>query len=86
MSLMVQVSWTPRGAFEQREALPGVGEALKREIAGLGLLEQLWLRGFDGAAYLSFTLLYGSLGIPGGELSKRLAIFWPIWVVPLGVQ
>jgi hypothetical protein len=34
-------------AFELRVALPGVGEALKREIAGLGLVDRLLLWGFE---------------------------------------
>ena len=47
-STLVQVSRTPRAAFEWRGTLPGVGEALKREIAGLVLVGQLWLWGFEG--------------------------------------
>ena len=34
---MVQVSRTPLAKFEWCATLPGVGEALKREIAGLVL-------------------------------------------------
>jgi len=36
--------------------LPGVGEALKREIAGLSLVEQVWLWGFDACACLVLAL------------------------------
>ena len=39
------------GAFELRGALPGVGEALKREIAGLGLAFRLRLWGIEAVEF-----------------------------------
>jgi hypothetical protein len=48
----VQVSRTLREPFEQRGTLPGVGEALKREIAGLVLADRLCLWGFEGRGCL----------------------------------
>ena len=47
MAALVQVSRTPFAAFEWHGLLPGVGEALKREIAGLGLVGCLLLWGFE---------------------------------------
>ena len=46
MTAVVQVSRTPRARFGYRGALPGVGEALRREIAGLVLVRWL-LWGFE---------------------------------------
>lgn len=42
--------------FVIRERLPGVGEALKREIAGLGLVGRLLLWGFERWAGLGSDL------------------------------
>ena len=64
---------TPRAAFGWRGALPGVGEALKREIAGLGLVEQRYLWGFDGCGCFGFALSRACLGAFRGDLSGRFA-------------
>ena len=53
---MLQFSRTPRATFGWRVALPGVGEALKREIAGLGLVGRLLLWGFGLWACLGSDL------------------------------
>jgi hypothetical protein len=46
-SVLMQVSRTPRSIFKLGTALPGVGEALKQEIAwGWSLRDQLGLWGF----------------------------------------
>ena len=45
-------------------ALPGVGEALKREIAGLGLLGRLLLWGFERWACVGFDLTKRLNGLP----------------------
>ena len=44
---LLQVSRTPYATFGQRVALPGVGEALKRELAGLVLVDRLLLCKFE---------------------------------------
>jgi len=58
--------------------LPGVGEALKREIAGLGLVGWFWLWGFAVEARFGFALLHEGLGVFWVDLSRWFAIFWPI--------
>lgn len=55
---MLQVSRTPCATFGWREALPGVGEALKREIAGLVLVDRLLLRGFAQSVCLCQELTH----------------------------
>ena len=65
--------------------MPGVGEALKREIAGLGLVEQRYLWGFDGCCCFGFALSHACLGAFRGDLSGRFAFFWSICVLRLGV-
>ncbi len=52
----MQVSRTPRASFVWRGSLLGVGEALKREIAGLGLVGGLLLWGFGRWAFLGSDL------------------------------
>jgi len=52
----MQVSRTPCATIGWRGSLPGVGEALKREIAGLVLAGQLWLWGFVRWACLGSDL------------------------------
>jgi len=49
--------------FVYRGSLPGVGEALKREIVGLGLVERTCLWGFDGGESLVSDLTYRSKGL-----------------------
>ena len=50
----MQVSRTPRTPFDWRAALPGVGEALKREIAGMVLMGQPGLWGFEDGGCFGF--------------------------------
>jgi hypothetical protein len=50
----MQVSRTPRLIFQLGTALPGVGEALKWEIAGMVLVGQPGLWGFEDGACFGF--------------------------------
>jgi hypothetical protein len=50
----MQVSRTPRAMFEFGTSLPGVGEALKREIAGMVLVGQPGLWGFEDGCCFGF--------------------------------
>ena len=54
LSAMMQVSRTPRTTFDLRAALRGVGEALKREIAGMVLVGQPGLWGFEDCSCIGF--------------------------------
>ena len=55
MAVQMQVSRTPRTPFDWRAALPGVGEALKREIAGMFLVGQPGLWGFEDYGCFAFS-------------------------------
>ena len=50
----MQVSRTPRATLDWRAAFPGVGEALKREIAGIFLVGQAGLWGFEDCSCIGF--------------------------------
>ncbi len=54
MAVQMQVSRTPRTTFDWHAALPGVGEALKREIAGMVLVCQPGLWGFEEGCDFGF--------------------------------
>jgi hypothetical protein len=84
MSAVVQVSRTPCGTFKRRGALPGVGEALKREIAGLGLVEQWWLWGFAGCGCSESAWAGWLRGAFAVNPIMSFAGFWPICVAPQG--
>ena len=62
--------------------MPGVGEALKREIAGLGLVEQWWLWGFEGCGCSGCDWAGWLRGAFAGKRMMSFAGFWPICVVP----
>lgn len=65
---------------ELRDALPGVGEALRREIAGLVLAGRL-LWGFVGRVCLRADLPISSNGSSQADFGFDLASIWTICVV-----
>ena len=68
--------------FELRGALPGVGEALKREIAGLVLVDRLWLWGFGRLACLESGLTDPLTVVCWAKRCAGFAGIWPMNVVP----
>ena len=64
----MQVSQTPCRSFEWSDALPGVGEAPKREIAGLGLADQIWLWVFEGAI-TPYPAAFGRFVVAGESMA-----------------
>ena len=54
MAAVMQVSRTPRLIFQLGTMLPGVGEALKWEIAGRVLVDQPGLWGFEDGGCFGF--------------------------------
>jgi len=74
----VQVSRTPLEPFEQRGTLPCVGEALKREIAGLVLADRRFLWGFEGGRWLASGRVGRVRGVCSGNRIMSFVSFLPI--------
>jgi len=66
--------------------LPGVGEALKREIAGLVLVDQPWLWGFEGQGCSESGWARGIRGACAGDRIIGFAGFLPICATSCGFQ
>ncbi len=73
-------------ALEYCRSLPGVGEALKREIVGLVLAEQPWLWGFDEADFFGSAWAGWALGACAVKLGIGFAAFSPICVTSRGFE
>ena len=66
------------GRLNKSGALLGVGEALKREIAGLGVMDRLLLWGFDRRACLGSDL---TDPLNGARWTKRVLGFAGSWSI-----
>lgn len=77
----MQVSRTPRATFWGRVVVLGVGEALKLEIAGLGLVGRLLLLGFGRWACLGSDLTDPLNGPCQAKRGVGLASIWTTFAI-----